>query len=96
MPNVMGIFSNFDIFFNAHNQIWSCHVTQDVNFEIFYFVLILHLIFRIVTKFLVKKLATSEVISHKPHGVVKTTHPPPPPPVLLGSKNFNFLLSKHK
>ena len=32
----MGIFSNFGIFFNAHDQIWSCHMTQDVNFEILF------------------------------------------------------------
>ena len=51
----------------AH-QIWSCHVTQDAIFEKFYFVLILHLISEKVTKFLVEKLSTSEVISKKPHG----------------------------
>ena len=45
----------------AH-QIWSCHVTHEANFEKFYFVLILHLILRKVTKFLVEKLSTSEVI----------------------------------
>ena len=33
----------------AH-QIWSCHVTQDANLKIFYFVLILHLMFGKVTK----------------------------------------------
>ena len=51
----------------AH-QIWSCHVIEDANFENFYFVLILHLILGEVTKFLVEKLSTSEVISKKPHG----------------------------
>ena len=50
----------------AH-QIWSCQVTQEANFKSFYFVLILHLIFRKSTKFLVEKLSTSEVISQKPH-----------------------------
>ena len=45
----------------AH-QIWSCHVTQDAEFEIFYFVLILYSILRKVT---VEKLFTSEVISQK-------------------------------
>ena len=60
----------------AH-QIWSCHVTQDPNFEIFYFVLILHLISGKVTKFPVEKLSMSEVISKKPQGVENT--PPPPP-----------------
>ena len=47
----------------AH-QIWSCHVTQDAKFRIFiYFVLILHLILGKITRFLVEKLSTSEVIS---------------------------------
>ena len=39
------------------------------------FFLILHLILGTVTKFLVEKLSTSEVISQKPHGGVET--PPP-------------------
>ena len=51
----------------AH-QIWSCHVTQEANFENFLFVSILHLILGKVTKFLMGKLSTSEVISRKPHG----------------------------
>ena len=46
----------------AH-QIWSCHVTQDANFESLLFVLILHLILEKVTKFLVEKLSILEVIS---------------------------------
>ena len=49
-------------------QIWPCHVTQEANFEKIYFFLILHLILGKVTKFLVEKLSTSEVISQKPHG----------------------------
>ena len=40
-------------------QIWPCHVIQEA---------ILHLILGKVTKFLVEKLSTSEVISQKPHG----------------------------
>ena len=50
-------------------QIWSCHVTQEANLEkkIIFF-LILHLILGKVTKFLMEKLSTSEVISQKPHG----------------------------
>ena len=45
-------------------QIWPCHVNQEANCEKkFYFFLILHLILGNVTKFLVEKLATSEVIS---------------------------------
>ena len=49
-------------------QIWPCHVTQETNFKKFYFFLILHLIVENVTKFLVEKLSTSEVISQKPRG----------------------------
>ena len=44
-------------------QIWPCHVTQEGNFEKILLFLILHLIFGKVTKFLVEKLSTSEVIS---------------------------------
>ena len=44
-------------------QIWPCHVTQKANFEKNYLFLILHLISGKVTKFLVEKLSTSEVIS---------------------------------
>ena len=51
----------------AH-QIWSCHVTQDADFENFYFVLILYLILRKAIKFLVEKLSTSELIGQKPQG----------------------------
>ena len=47
----------------AH-QIWSCQVTQDAKFEIFYFVLILYVILRKVTKFLVERLFTFR--SHQP------------------------------
>ena len=61
-------------------QIWSCQVTRDANFEIFYFILILHLILGKVTKFPVEQLSTSEVISQKPH----KTPPPPPSHVPLG------------
>ena len=43
------------------DQIWSCHVSQEANFEKFLFVPILHLILGKVTKFLVKKLSTSVV-----------------------------------
>ena len=60
----------------AH-QIWSFQVTQEAIFKIFYFALILHILHLIlgkVTKFLVERLFTSEVISQKPHG----KHPPVP------------------
>ena len=49
-------------------QIWPCHVTQEANFEKNYFFQIPQLILGKVTKFLVEKLSTSEVISQKPHG----------------------------
>ena len=64
-------------------QIWPCHVTQEAISKKFYFFLILYLILGKVTKFVVEKLSTSEVISQKPHGGWKHS-PPPPPPVLLG------------
>ena len=44
--------------------------------KIFYFVLILYLILGKVTKFLVEKLSTSEVISLKPDRRVENTPPP--------------------
>ena len=69
MSNVVGIFVEFWPFFTMPAlQIWSCHVTQEANFENFLFVSILHLILGKVTKFLMEKLSTSEVISRKPHG----------------------------
>ena len=60
----MGIFCQILAFFTipAH-QIWSCYVTQEAHFEIFYFVLIPHLILGKVTKFLLEKISISEVIS---------------------------------
>ena len=72
------------------HQIWSCHVTQVVNFEFFYFVLILHLILEKVTKFLVEKLSTSEVISQKPHGEVENTPNTPVPLVLRVCDSFPY------
>ena len=56
----MDIFVKFCCFLftmPAH-QIWSCQVTQDAKLGIFYFVLILYLILRKVTKFLVERLFT--------------------------------------
>ena len=55
-------FQTLALFMMPTHQIWSCHVTQDANFEFFYFFLILHLILGKVTKFLLQKLSTSEVI----------------------------------
>ena len=51
--------------------------------EFFYFVLILHLILGQVTKFLLEKLSTSEVISQKPHEGCN-----PPPGVLVLKQHF--------
>ena len=53
-------------------QIWPCHVTQEANFEKFYFFLVLYLILGKVAKFLVEELSTSELISQKPHEGWKT------------------------
>ena len=68
--------SNFGNFTMPALQIWPCHVTQEANFEKIVPFLILfhnfHLILGKVTKFLVEKLSTSEVISQKPHGGWKT------------------------
>ena len=60
--------SNFVFFTMPAHQMWSCHVTQDAEVEIFYFVLILYLILRKVKEFLVERLLTLDVISQKPHG----------------------------
>ena len=46
-------------------------------FRDFIFFLILHLILGYVTKFLIEKLSTSEVISQTPHEGVENTPPPP-------------------
>ena len=74
------------IFTMPDYQILSCHMTQDGNFETFYFVLILHLILGKVTKFLVEKLSTAKVISRNLTGGRKQ----PPRPVPLGFKGHNF------
>ena len=68
MSKVIGIFVKFWLFYDAHSPDMVSHMTQDVNFQNLYFVLILHLILGKVTKFLVKELSTSEVISLKPQG----------------------------
>ena len=49
------------------DQTWSRYVTQDADFENFLFCSDSIFIFGEVTKFLVEKLLTSEVISQKPH-----------------------------
>ena len=80
MSKVMGIYVNFWHFFTMPSlQIWSCHVTQEANFEIILFFLILHLILGKVTKFLMEKLSTSEVISQKTSRRRGGGNTPPPP-----------------
>ena len=75
MSKGMGILSNFGFYTMPAHQIWSCHVTQDANFEHILFFSNSTLNIRKSKKFLVEKLSTSEVISQKPHG---SFHPPPP------------------
>ena len=73
MSKVMGIYVNFGIFTMPTPQIWPCHVNQEANSGKSILFLILHLIFGKVTKFLVEKLSTSEVISQKTSPVVANT-----------------------
>ena len=81
-------------------QIWSCHVTQEANFEFFLF--FPNSTFNIgkVTKFLVEKLSTSEVTSEKFHRGLEDTPLPPPLPLPLGltmihkESSFNVKPSK--
>ena len=90
MSKVMGIYVNFWHFFYdacSPNMAMS-HDPRSKFLKILFFpnsafILILHLILGKVTKFLVEKLSTSEVISQEPHRGWKT---PPPPPVLLRLK----------
>ena len=55
----------------AH-QTWSCHVTQEANFENFLFCPNSTFNIRKIHKFLVEKLSNSEVIRQKPQGGWKT------------------------
>ena len=82
MSKVVGIFVKFWHFLTmtAH-RIWSCHVTQEANFEKFLYLPNFDLILGKVIKFLVEKPSTLEVIRQKPHGGWKT-----PSSVLLGLK----------
>ena len=73
-----GHFCQILAFYDAHSLNMVMSRGPRCSFQkFFYFVLILYLIFEKVTKFLVEKLSTSEVISQKPHW----KHPPPPPPL---------------
>ena len=69
--------SNFGIFYDARspNMAVSCDPRSKFR-KTFNFFLIMHLILGKVTKFLVGKLSTSEVISQKPHGGVENTPSP--------------------
>ena len=73
MSKVMGIYVKFGHFLQCPLSKYG-HVKwpkKQISKK-FYFFLILNLILRKVTKFLVEKLSTSEVISRKPHGGWKT------------------------
>ena len=82
-----GHFCQFLVLFTMSTyQIWPCHVIYNANFDVFLFCLCS--ILGKVTKFLVVKLSTSDVISQKPHeekGVENT------PPVPLGLNFTRFL-----
>ena len=62
------------------NQIWSCHVTQDANFEIVLFCPNFTFNIRKSHKISSGNPSTSKVISQKSHRGVENT----PPPVPLG------------
>ena len=65
----MGIYVKFLAFFTMPAlQIWPCHVAQKTNFEKNLFFPNSAFNIRKITKFVVEKLSTSEVISQKPHG----------------------------
>ena len=78
----MGILSNSGFFRMPAHQIWSCHVTNEANFDKFLFFANFTFDIRKITKFRMERLSTSEVISQKPHG--GGWKQPPPPPVPLG------------
>ena len=84
MSKVMAILSNLALFTMPAHQIWSCHVTQEANFE--NFLCCPNSKFNIikVTKILAEKLSTSEAIRLKPHGGNTPPSPPPPVPGILG------------
>ena len=76
MSKVMGIFVKFWLFFDARSPNMVMSRDPRYKFRNCYFVLILHLILGKVTKFLVKRLSISEVISQKPRGREWKTPPP--------------------
>ena len=73
------------------HQIWSCHVTQVANSENFQLWSSSELTLGKVTKFLVQKLYTSDVISQKPQGGGK--HPLPVP---SGLSMFEYMLQSRE
>ena len=77
--------SNFGIFYDARSPNMAMSRDPRSNFRKILFFLILHLISGKVTKFVVEKLSTSEVISQKPDGGWKT----PPPPSAFRVKKEN-------
>ena len=64
------------VFTMPAHQIWSCHVTQDANFEIFYFALILHLILEKVTTFPAEKPLLQKLSAKNFTGGGGGKHPP--------------------
>ena len=88
MSKVVGIFVKFWHFAIPAHQIWLCPVTQEANFEKYLLFLVLHFILGDVTKFLVEKLSTSEVISQKMSW--GETHPSP------SAFDFSFISSVEK
>ena len=72
----MGIFIKFWPFYDARSLNMVMSRDPGCKFlKIFYFVLILHLLLGKVTKFVVEKLSTSDVISQKPHKGRGGKHP---------------------
>ena len=63
----MGILSNFALFYDARSTNMVMSRAQDANLENFLFLPNSTFILGKVTKFLVERLSTSEVISQKPH-----------------------------
>ena len=89
----MGIYVNFWLFYDALSLNMAMSRDLRRKFQKILFFLILHLILRKVTTFLVEKLSTSEIISQKPHGGVENI----PLPVLLGlnTRLFTWYVRRH-
>ena len=88
MSKVMGILSNVGLF----HQIWSCHVTQEANFENFLFCPNSTFNIRKVTKFLVEKLYfRSYQAKTSRGGGVENTLPRHPVPLGLNKQSISFL-----